>query len=40
MIKITDASVLAFAKLRTHKIRTLIAVLLSSLLFSILIISI
>lgn len=40
MIKIKDASVLAFAKLRTHKIRTLIAILLSSLLFSILIISI
>lgn len=40
MIKITDASVLAFAKLRTHKIRTLIIILLSSLLFSVLIISI
>jgi len=40
MIKITDASVLAFAKLRTHKIRTLIVILLSSLLFSVLIISI
>ncbi len=40
MIKIKDASVLAFAKLRTHKIRTLIVILLSSLLFSVLIISI
>lgn len=36
MIKLTDATLLAFTKLRAHKIRTIITVLLASLLFGLL----
>lgn len=37
MIKLSDATLLAFTKLRTRKIRTIITVLLASLLFSVLV---
>lgn len=39
MIRLSDATLLAFAKLRTRKIRTIITILLASLLFGVLIAS-
>lgn len=37
MIKLTDASVLALTKLRTHKVRTLLTILASGILFTLLV---
>lgn len=37
MIKLTDTTLLAFTKLRTHKVRTIITIVLASLLFGILV---
>lgn len=40
MIRLTDATILAYTKLRTHKIRTSITIIISSLLFGLLVASV